>query len=92
MRQHIAVIFFAAFGAVGMSIGLVAACVPDPIPVVDGGYVDPATIAEALDTPCVVEDDVNCFWRADLVGNGEGTSFVNIDGHIFPLDRVLAGE
>jgi hypothetical protein len=92
MRQHMATIFFATVGAVGLSITFTAACIPDPVPVVDGGYVDPATIAQALDTPCVVEDDVNCFWRADLVGNGEGTSFVNIDGHVFPLTAVLAGE
>lgn len=57
----------------------------------DGGMVDPASIMAALATPCAQEDSTNCFWRADLRGNGIGDSFVNIEGHLFPLSSVLAG-
>lgn len=57
-----------------------------------GGMVSPDNIMAALDTPCEVEDSVNCYWRADLRGNGQGTSFVNIEGHVFPLTAVLNSE
>lgn len=57
-----------------------------------GGMVDPANIMAALSTPCEQEDSVNCYWRADIMGNGEGESFVNIEGHIFPLASLLGGE
>lgn len=29
---------------------------------------------------CATEDSDNCYWDASSHGNGEGTSFVNIDG------------
>jgi hypothetical protein len=31
-------------------------------------------------TPCEHEDSRNCYWDADERGNGEGVSFVDIDG------------
>lgn len=30
--------------------------------------------------PCAAVDSTNCYWDADLMGNGEGRSFVNLDG------------
>ena len=30
--------------------------------------------------PCEPEDSTNCYWNAQQMGNGLGTSFVNIDG------------
>ena len=29
--------------------------------------------------PCQVEDQVNCYWDADTMGNGEGNDFVVIE-------------
>lgn len=55
-----------------------------------GGLIEPASLAAALETPCEQEDSVNCYWRADLRGNGQGTSFVNVEGHVYPLTTVLA--
>jgi len=82
----------AVIGAVGLSITITAACAPDPIPAVieNGGPVDPASIMEALETPCAVEDDDNCYWLAEVRGNGQGDSFLNVEGHIFPLATMLA--
>lgn len=54
-----------------------------------GGIVDPGNIAAALDTACPTEDSVNCYWVAENQGNGEGESFVNIEGHVFPLTSLL---
>lgn len=36
--------------------------------------------------PCATEDSDNCYWDAELQGNGEGRSFVTIDGHVYYLD------
>lgn len=30
--------------------------------------------------PCPTEDSDNCYWNAATMGNGQGQSFVNIDG------------
>jgi len=30
--------------------------------------------------PCLVEDDENCYWDAARMGNGQGTSFIRLDG------------
>lgn len=30
--------------------------------------------------PCATEDSPNCVWVASAQGNGEGSSFVDIDG------------
>ena len=30
--------------------------------------------------PCPTEDSANCYWDATVSGNGQGTSFVDIDG------------
>lgn len=32
--------------------------------------------------PCESEDSINCYWDAQTMGNGQGSSFVNIDGQI----------
>lgn len=45
------------------------------IPLTGCGYGTVITL-----TPCVTEDSDNCYWDAVLNGNGEGTSFVTIDG------------
>lgn len=33
--------------------------------------------------PCAVEDHEDCAWNAAVQGNGQGRSFVNIDGVVF---------
>lgn len=53
--------------------------VPDGQPVTEnGGYFPTLTLI-----PCAQEDSVNCYWDAARMGNGEGTSFVNIDGTMY---------
>jgi hypothetical protein len=47
----------------------------DAVPTSNGGYLPTLTLP-----PCVSEDSVNCYWDAARMGNGTGTSFVNIDG------------
>lgn len=37
----------------------------------------------AVVTPCATEDSTNCYWDATLMGNGEGTSFVNVEGALY---------
>lgn len=36
----------------------------------------------ALTTPCATEDSANCYWDASSRGNGMGTSFIDIGGHV----------
>lgn len=36
---------------------------------------------------CEVEDSQNCFWDAGTSGNGEGESFLDIDGKAYYIDR-----
>lgn len=28
--------------------------------------------------PCAYEDDINCYWDAQTMGNGQGQSFISI--------------
>lgn len=37
--------------------------------------------------PCVTEDADNCYWDADRQGNGQGRSFVTIDGETSYLTK-----
>jgi len=37
--------------------------------------------------PCVTEDSDNCYWDAELRGNGKGWSFYVIDGQITYVDH-----
>lgn len=37
-------------------------------------------------TPCPTEDSMNCYWDATLSGNGEGRSFLDIDGLAYYAD------
>jgi hypothetical protein len=39
------------------------------------------------DVPCVTEDSDNCYWDATSSGNGEGRSFVVVDGKQFFADE-----
>lgn len=32
---------------------------------------------------CTTEDSVQCYWRADTMGNGVGQSFVDLNGHLY---------
>lgn len=36
--------------------------------------------------PCATEDSTNCVWDAETQGNGQGTSFIDIDGTTYPLE------
>lgn len=33
--------------------------------------------------PCAEEDSDNCVWDAEAQGNGEGVSFVSLNGHVY---------
>lgn len=35
---------------------------------------------------CEYEDSENCYWDATTMGNGTGTSFVNVNGHWYMVD------
>lgn len=37
--------------------------------------------------PCVTEDADNCYWDADRQGNGQGRSFVTINGETSYLTK-----
>lgn len=39
----------------------------------------------ALTTPCATEDGSNCYWNAQIQGNGEGASFVDVAGVVYYL-------
>lgn len=65
-------------------------CVPTTFwDAVDHSKVSVENVMEALSVACITEDSDNCYWRADLMGNGTGTSFVNVEGNIFPLTTIL---
>jgi hypothetical protein len=54
-------------------------------PIVDEPIVNEPTPRWANDwlegaQPCAVEDDDNCYWDAMTMGNGQGWSFVTVDG------------
>lgn len=34
---------------------------------------------------CATEDSSQCVWAADIQGNGDGTSFVDLDGELYRL-------
>lgn len=40
----------------------------------------------SLTTPCPTEDSDNCYWNAATMGNGDGTSFVIVNGTVYPLN------
>lgn len=42
--------------------------------------------------PCELEDSTNCYWNAPTMGNGEGSSFVNLDGTITYIDGCAPGQ
>lgn len=37
----------------------------------------------ALTTPCQYEDSNNCYWDAQSNGNGQGSSFITINDHVY---------
>lgn len=42
----------------------------------------PAPLPDALPA-CATEDSTNCYWDAETMGNGEGLSFIDVDGETF---------
>ena len=38
--------------------------------------------------PCEFEDSENCFWNAEVQGNGMGRSFTNVNGDIHYWDYL----
>lgn len=36
--------------------------------------------------PCVYEDGRHCYWVADRMGDGKGTSFIVTRGHVFEMN------
>jgi hypothetical protein len=57
-------------------IALTAACLPEPVPTAE-------TLPSITLVPCPQEDSINCYWDAARMGNGQGTSFVNLDGTMY---------
>jgi len=46
-----------------------------------------AAITIAMSFPdCVHEDSSNCYWNAEVRGNGEGHSFINIADGVWYID------
>lgn len=35
--------------------------------------------------PCQTEDSSNCYWNAQTMGNGNGRSFIDINGYLIRL-------
>lgn len=81
-----------AIGAIGiiLLVGMFVPITVESPPPVDGGLIEPASLAAALDTPCPTEDSQNCYWDADAAGNGSGESFLTVEGHIFPLTALVS--
>lgn len=52
-----------------------------------------ATILLAFSTatatlpPCQFEDSTNCYWDATTMGNGTGTSFIDLNGTTYHQER-----
>lgn len=46
------------------------------------------SVMAALDTPCPTEDSDTCYWLADTAGNAQGTSFLNVEGNVFPMPEL----
>lgn len=58
---------------------------PTPTPEPSTGIGDPAFPDVTL-TPCATEDSSDCYWNAATMGNGEGRSFVNLNGTRYVAD------
>ena len=65
---------------VGVALG---AAIPAAAPVIDHSLISVSAVAQSLYTAFPVEDSDNCYWDALTQGNGRGTSFVTIAGHVF---------
>jgi len=66
-------------GTQGCTDGMPCSQLP-PVPVGEpttptGGYFPTLSLR-----PCLVEDDDDCYWDAARMGNGQGTSFMRLDG------------
>lgn len=35
--------------------------------------------------PCQTEDSSNCYWNAQTMGNGNGSSFIDLGGYLIRL-------
>lgn len=35
--------------------------------------------------PCPTEDSANCYWDAQTMGNGHGSSFIDLGGYLIRL-------
>lgn len=45
-----------------------------------------SSFSTALLTPCATESSDNCYWNAQTQGNGQGTSFVSVNGSVWYLN------
>lgn len=43
----------------------------------------PEQVTEHVLAPCATEDSDQCWWDDDVQGNGDGMSFVVIDGEVY---------
>lgn len=43
-------------------------------------------VQNAMTVPCATENDHNCYWDADVQGNGQGRSFIDVAGTAYPAE------
>lgn len=68
-HRHLTVtLAMSAISAIILALTVVGACALVPSPALP---------------PCAAEDSDNCFWDATVRGNGEGRSFVSLDGVVY---------
>ncbi|QED11918.1 hypothetical protein SEA_MASHLEY_102 [Microbacterium phage Mashley] len=83
-----AIIFGGVVALADLADEPLAPCTPTSTSVCSGPPADHSPNGGEYDSlpPCLTEDSDNCVWDARVDGNGEGRSFVTIDGvtHYLP--------
>ena len=67
----------------GSIIALLIALFTIGVTIAAASEAPPATLPSITLVPCQTEDSENCYWDAARMGNGDGTSFVTIDGTVY---------
>lgn len=80
-RRSVARFGFCAFLVLaGITVGACWATLNQAVATVESG-VENSTLDSLL--PCPTEDSDNCYWDAATRGNGQGTSFIVVDGVVY---------
>lgn len=72
--------------AAGIALMLTIVLVPHAIAYAVVPHHTDDDMRASLRTACATEDSTNCYWDATLHGNGEGRSFIDIDGTLYFQD------